>query len=167
MDIQKVKMELEKTEKLCEIAKPAILPPLISSTSQSSKSTIVKKSGNSIFIAKKITKTMKKDMKHPEIVNTSESDNFTVEMDSDEEADITKTKVEASENAVDKSSKIETPKKSQVPSKPKISKSIPDKESTKVFGPMRPPSNYIAPEGYFDQENDRDLPEITENEENF
>lgn len=167
MEIQKVKMDLEKTEKLCEIAKPAILPPLISTINQSSKSTIIKKSGNSIFIAKKITKTTKKDMKRPEIVNTSENVKFTVEVDSDEEADNTNPKVKASENPVNNPSEVDVPKQSPIKNKPKISKPIPSKETSKVFGPMRPPRNYSAPEGYFDQENDRDLPEITENEENF
>ncbi|KAL4711222.1 hypothetical protein ACJJTC_019063 [Scirpophaga incertulas] len=34
----------------------------------------------------------------------------------------------------------------------------------RVFGPMRPPENYVIPENYFDQETDRDLPEIMEDE---
>lgn len=32
----------------------------------------------------------------------------------------------------------------------------------KMYGPMRPPENYVVPENYFDQETDRDLPEIEE-----
>lgn len=32
----------------------------------------------------------------------------------------------------------------------------------KVYGPMRPPADYVIPDSYFDQETDRDLPEITD-----
>ncbi|XP_039752004.1 kanadaptin-like [Pararge aegeria] len=39
------------------------------------------------------------------------------------------------------------------------SKAITEK---KMYGPMRPPANYVIPESYFDQETDRDLPEITD-----
>ena len=31
-----------------------------------------------------------------------------------------------------------------------------------MYGPMRPPENYVIPEDYFNQETDRDLPEIEE-----
>lgn len=35
---------------------------------------------------------------------------------------------------------------------------------TKMYGPMRPPENYVIPEDYYDQTSDRDLPEIMEKE---
>lgn len=62
----------------------------------------------------------------------------------------------------------EEQKESEVPTektKVEVKEDIGKKESVKkVFGPMRPPENYVIPENYFDQESTRDLPEIMEKE---
>lgn len=154
MDIQKLKIELEKTEKLSEIAKPTSLPPLIVEPETTPKSTIVKKVANSIFIGKKISKSTKREMKRPETNPNVEEfkEEFVEEVDSDEESHETASK--ATETSQDDAKP--SPKKASVNKR---------NENKKVFGPMRPPSNYTAPEGYFDQENDRDLPEIMDEEQ--
>lgn len=108
-----------------------------------------------------------------------EDEEFVEEMDSDEEETnipeaptnksedppnieqkITETQKEGAEKStLDKNEGLESPEK-------KEDKSKEEKKEVqkKVFGPMRPPENYVLPESYFNQESDRDLPEIMEDE---
>lgn len=97
-----------------------------------------------------------------------EEKEFVEEMDSDEEPE---QKTERTTDKPDKDQDIDT-KPTTDNIKTTIDNATTDTTETevteakeevkRVFGPMRPPENYVVPESYFDQESDRDLPEITE-----
>lgn len=100
-----------------------------------------------------------------------EETEFVEEMDSDEENEVTKIKTETSikDNGINEIKSIENEpekekKDSKNDSKEIIKLENKEKAVKRVFGPMRPPDDYEVPEGYFDQETDRDLPEIEEKE---
>lgn len=82
-----------------------------------------------------------------------EESEFVEEVDSDEEEKRVPEEQKESEVPTEKTKEVE------------VKEDIGKKESVKkVFGPMRPPENYVIPENYFDQESTRDLPEIMEKE---
>lgn len=91
-------------------------------------------------------------------------------MDSDEETQPTEStsaissRIEESVNRV-KESEDKNGNKKDEDKKEKNIKDTTQVESKekRVFGPMRPPENYVIPENYYDQETDRDLPEIEDN----
>ncbi|CAG9576924.1 unnamed protein product [Danaus chrysippus] len=138
MSIQKLKADLSKARRLCELARPADAPPLL----KKNNSPAVKQTHDVIY-GKRIR--LKDDKPKPKIIKQSkQEEEFVEEMDSDE--DETKcTTIEKNET------------KSENPIKKETSV-----ENKKLYGPMRPPENYVVPENYFDQETDRDLPEIEE-----
>lgn len=184
MEIQKLKLELVKTERLAEFAKPADLPALVVQTSPETSTTpIVKKTSTSVIIGKRIKlknreKTPYKVAKPTE--STNEEREFVEEIDSDEETlndgdknerisnngDVLGSKVRLSSESI---SEIEDPsgltavKGSNSKNKDIIKGHSESKDKGgKTYGPMRPPSNYVIPPSYYEQDTDRDLPEITD-----
>ncbi|PZC76404.1 hypothetical protein B5X24_HaOG204703 [Helicoverpa armigera] len=154
MNIQKLKTELSKTQRLAEIARPAHLPPLVKKDDK-----IIKQASNSAVYGKRIRlkeDTEKKTKIRKEI--KQEDTEFVEEVDSDDEAEVNNSSTEKNPevNTQEEAQKVPEDKKSE----PEDKKSEP--EVKKVYGPMRPPENYVIPESYFDQESDRDLPEIME-----
>ncbi|XP_063898744.1 kanadaptin [Helicoverpa armigera] len=155
MNIQKLKMELSKTQRLAEIARPAHLPPLVKKDDK-----IIKQASNSAVYGKRIRlkeDTEKKTKIRKEI--KQEDTEFVEEVDSDDEAEVNNSR---------KQQVPEVNSQEEVQKGPEDKKSKPEVKSEpevkKVYGPMRPPENYVIPESYFDQESDRDLPEIMEKE---
>ncbi|KAG6443881.1 hypothetical protein O3G_MSEX003061 [Manduca sexta] len=164
MTIQKLKSELSKTQKLVELARPAHLPPLIK---KDDKKMAVKMGSNSVLYGKRIR--LKDDAeKRPKIrkESTQQETEFVEEMDSDEEMEkpnegdssTKKSDKDSIQTKDDKCMAGSTSGKNETEDA-KEHKSEYDK---RVFGPMRPPDNYVIPEDYFDQVSDRDLPEITD-----
>ncbi|XP_045538452.1 kanadaptin [Papilio machaon] len=175
MNIQKLKVELAKTQRLADIARPAHAPPIIK---KDDKKMIVKVGTNSVVYGKRLK--LKDDEKRPKLKQEmkKEETEFVEEMDSDEENEVTKIKSETSKLKTKDNNVINETK--SVENIPEVEKSVNknnDNSETmvklengenpvkRVFGPMRPPDDYVVPEGYFDQETDRDLPEIEEKEE--
>lgn len=82
---------------------------------------------------------------------------FVEEMDSDDDTESSRTQ--------DSSEKVqEIPEKEvkkEITNEEDKSVEVKEKEK-KIYGPMRPPEDYVIPQNYFDQESDRDLPEIEE-----
>lgn len=186
MEMQKLKLELAKIERLAEIAKPADLPALVVQTSPETSSTpVVKKPSTSVIIGKRIK--LKNREKTPyKVPKSTESANdegeFVEEIDSDEEVpsndgdenervsnngDVLESEVRLRSESI---SKVEDPGSSTagkgVNTRNKdfqVPKSGESKvKSGKTYGPMRPPSNYVIPDSYYEQDTDRDLPEITD-----
>ncbi|CAH0602065.1 unnamed protein product [Chrysodeixis includens] len=163
MGIQKLKLELAKTQRLAELARPAHLPPLIK---QGDK--MIKQAANSAIYGKRLR--LKDDAeKRPKIkkVEKQEEKEFVEEVDSDDDDDDDDTKTNNMNTNSPKDIKTETPKNDQEDVKEGIKKEkegIKQEKEVKLYGPMRPPEDYVVPENYFDQESDRDLPEIMEKE---
>lgn len=96
-----------------------------------------------------------------------EEQEFVEEIDSDEEDPQSAESQSLSEQSTKEqsthshSTKIQSPNKqsTEVQNPKGVSENT---ERKKLYGPMRPPENYVIPENYFDQETDRDLPEIQE-----
>ncbi|CAH2056226.1 unnamed protein product, partial [Iphiclides podalirius] len=181
MKIQKLKADLSKTQRLAEIARPAHAPPLIK---KDDKKMSMKVGTNSVVYGKrlKLKDDGEKRPKARKDIKKEESE-FVEEMDSDDEtAEVTKretsegheTKIKDDIDTEVKSEftdhKSETDEKQKEKSIENVDESIKEEKgenntkSKRVFGPMRPPEDYVVPEGYFDQETDRDLPEIEEKE---
>uniref|UniRef100_A0A2A4J6U2 Kanadaptin n=1 Tax=Heliothis virescens TaxID=7102 RepID=A0A2A4J6U2_HELVI len=156
MSIQKLKMELSKTQRLAEIARPAHLPPLLKKDDK-----IIKQASNSAVYGKRIR--LKEDAEKKTKIRREikqEDTEFVEEMDSDDEAEINNSS-KATTDPEDPSQKEPSHKE---PSQKDQEDKKSDTEVKKIYGPMRPPDNYVIPENYFDQESDRDLPEIMEKE---
>ncbi|CAF4888128.1 unnamed protein product [Pieris macdunnoughi] len=162
MNIQKLKSELAKTQRLADLARPAHMPPII----KKAENTTLAKQANSVLYGKriKLKEDLSKKLKvKPEKEHVDQE--FVEEMDSDEEE-----KIENKDSIVlikiddqevsNKSNNLKDSKESQPIETQLTIESTGDK--TRVYGPMRPPENYVVPESYFDQESDRDLPEIEE-----
>ncbi|CAB3257469.1 unnamed protein product [Arctia plantaginis] len=151
MNIQKLKSELSKTQRLAELARPAHLPPLIKKDDK-----VIKQAPNSVVYGKRIR--LKEDSeKRPKLRPEKKQDEseFVEEVDSDEEEKHIPEKKEAKEVQPEKTKEVEV----------KEGSSKKENECVKkVYGPMRPPDNYVIPENYFDAESSRDLPEIMEKE---
>ncbi|CAH2101963.1 unnamed protein product [Euphydryas editha] len=145
MSIQKLKAELSKTQRLAELARPAHAPPLI----KKDDSKMAVKQTNSVIYGKRLR--LKDDVeKRPKVQRqVKQEEEFVEEMDSDDEPEPPKNQ-ETEESTTNE--KTES----------KIEENTPTEK--KMYGPMRPPENYVVPENYFDQETDRDLPEIEEND---
>lgn len=155
MNIQKLKTELSKTQRLAEIARPAHLPPIVKKDDK-----IIKQASNSAVYGKRIRlkeDTEKKTKIRKEI--KQEDTEFVEEVDSDDEAELNNSR---KQQVPDVNSQEVQKGPEDKKSEPEDKKSEP--EVKKVYGPMRPPENYVIPESYFDQESDRDLPEIMEKE---
>ncbi|XP_059056627.1 kanadaptin [Achroia grisella] len=154
MNIQKLKAELTKTHRLADLARPAHMPPLLKKDSKIA----VKVGSNSVVYGKRIRLKEDSEMR-PKVRQEvkKEETEFVEEMDSDEEVEQPKEENKTLEK-VSKSSVAETISNSSKSEKGKY-------EKTKTYGPMRPPDDYVIPENYFDQETDRDLPEIMEKED--
>ncbi|XP_072948596.1 kanadaptin [Epargyreus clarus] len=168
MSIQKLKAELSRTQRLAELARPALAPVTRAEDRR------LLKQNNSVVYGKRIK--LKEDIdKKPKVRKEvkAEETEFVEEMDSDDEI-----KEEAKKQTEDKSPKteqvekhiearvetegdLEKHKDGDVKKEAEV-KSVKEDSSKdkRVFGPMRPPENYVVPESYFDQETDRDLPEI-------
>ncbi|XP_048488105.1 kanadaptin isoform X1 [Plutella xylostella] len=145
MKIQKLKAELSKTQRLAELARPAHLPPLI----KKDDSKMAVKVNNSVVYGKRIR--LKEDSdKRPKAKQPTKQkeDEFIEEVDSEEESEPSRSEPEV-DSSTQKAEKKEDSKKTEV---------------KRMFGPMRPPEDYVVPEGYFNQESDRDLPEIMDDE---
>ncbi|KPI96388.1 Kanadaptin [Papilio xuthus] len=171
MNIQKLKAELAKTQRLADIARPAHAPPIIK---KDDKKMTVKVGSNSVVYGKRLK--LKDDEKRPKVKQEmkKEETEFVEEMDSDEENETknkteTKLKTKENNNGIKETESIDN--------RPEIEKSVIKNDNSEIikvkneenpvkrmFGPMRPPDDYVVPEGYFDQETDRDLPEIEEKE---
>lgn len=151
MGIQKLKAELSKTQRLAELARPAHLPPLLKKDDK-----LLIKQTNSVVYGKRIR--LKEDAEkrtHIKKQVKQEESEFVEEMDSDDDSEATDTKTEPIPEEVDR----EAQKSPEV-----VRSETEEPEVKKMYGPMRPPENYVIPEDYFDQESDRDLPEIMEKE---
>ncbi|XP_041971042.1 kanadaptin [Aricia agestis] len=162
MNIQKLKAELAKTTRLAELARPADAPPLVKKQPNS----VAIKQANSVVYGKRIK--LKEDTeKRPKVKQVKQEEKeFVEEIDSDEETEQKEVKTEEiskdtteSNNMVSNIKKVDA--KNNVKEDQKDSKTEEPKEK-RIYGPMRPPENYVIPENYFDQETDRDLPEIEE-----
>ncbi|XP_013175806.1 PREDICTED: kanadaptin [Papilio xuthus] len=171
MNIQKLKAELAKTQRLADIARPAHAPPIIK---KDDKKMTVKVGSNSVVYGKRLK--LKDGEKRPKVKQEmkKEETEFVEEMDSDEESETknkteTKLKTKENNNGIKETESIDN--------RPEIEKSVIKNANSEIikvkndenpvkrmFGPMRPPDDYVVPEGYFDQETDRDLPEIEEKE---
>ncbi|XP_068621884.1 kanadaptin [Battus philenor] len=176
MNIQRLKVELAKTHRLVEIARPAHAPPIIK---KDDKKMTMKVGTNSVVYGKRL-KLKDDSEKRPKAkldVKREESE-FVEEMDSDEEkSEVSKDVPENLTSGVKHENLLSEIKSED---KPKTEEDIADNKThtsskmaeeenkgtanKKVYGPMRPPDDYVVPEGYFDQESDRDLPEIEEKE---
>ncbi|CAG9794403.1 unnamed protein product [Diatraea saccharalis] len=165
MSIQKLKTELSKTQRLAELARPAHLPPLIK---KDESKMAVKMGINSVVYGKRIR--LKDDVKKPKLVKEIKKDDeeFVEEMDSDEDTTDKDTGIEEASSNPRQEQEIRKEKLRAPKEKDEDMESQKDERDCssekRVFGPMRPPENYVIPENYFDQESDRDLPEITEDE---
>lgn len=140
--IQKLKAELSKTQRLAELARPAHAPPLI----KKDESKMAVKQTNSVIYGKRIR--LKEDLeKRPKVQRqVKQEEEFVEEMDSDEEPEPAKKEETGESSTIEKTER----------------KVVKTQAERKMYGPMRPPENYVVPENYFDQETDRDLPEIEE-----
>ncbi|KAJ8706270.1 hypothetical protein PYW08_010896 [Mythimna loreyi] len=161
MSIQKLKSELSKTQRLAELARPAHLPPLLK---REDKPHI--KQANSVVYGKRIRlkEDSDKRTKIRKEVKQEESE-FVEEMDSDEDSEPTKTKSEPSPKEVNREGQKEPSSKEvnrEAQNQEDVRRETAEPEVKKMYGPMRPPDNYVIPDDYFDQETDRDLPEIVE-----
>ncbi|XP_013199181.1 kanadaptin [Amyelois transitella] len=156
MNIRKLQAELSKVQRLAEIARPAHLPPLIKKgTDRQENKMAVKVGSNSVVYGKRIR--LKEDAERRPKVRKEvkqEEKEFVEEMDSDEEVKDDKADIESEKKTVDDTSANETATDA--------SESERDETPRKMYGPMRPPEDYVIPENYFDQETERDLPEIIE-----
>ncbi|XP_026739832.1 kanadaptin [Trichoplusia ni] len=153
MSIQKLKQQLAKTQRLAELARPAHLPPLI----RQADSRHIKQAANSVLYGKRIR--LKEDAeKRPKIkkIVKQEETEFVEEVDSDDEDPNSNETNINSDTSKDIQDIKEGIKQKQ--------EEIKEEKEAKMYGPMRPPENYVIPENYFDQESDRDLPEIMEKE---
>ncbi|XP_028163948.1 kanadaptin-like [Ostrinia furnacalis] len=166
MRIQKLKAELTKTQRLAELARPAHLPPLVK---KDETKMAVKMAANSVVYGKRIR--LKEDAERkPKAKKSSkqEEEEFVEEIDSDEESEQKPNEIPKEETErIKEENRIADTKESEVTKNEKTEKeNTKEREGTtkKVYGPMRPPENYVIPESYFDQESDRDLPEIMEDE---
>ncbi|CAK1592992.1 unnamed protein product [Parnassius mnemosyne] len=171
MSIQKLKAELAKTHRLAEIARPADAPPLIK---KDDKKMTLKVGSNAVVYGKRLK--LKDDIeKRPRVRHDvkKEEGEFVEEMDSDEETeelptnapiDQSNEKVVMSESETVRHVKDEKHNIARTEKTRETVKENEEAEVKRVFGPMRPPEDYVVPEGYFDQETDRDLPEIEEKE---
>ncbi|OWR53993.1 putative smad nuclear interacting protein [Danaus plexippus plexippus] len=143
MSIQKLKTDLSKTRRLCELARPADAPPLLKKDS-----TPAIKQTHAVTYGKRIR--LKDDKPKPKIIKQSKrEEEFVEEMDSDEDSESKPTPI------------VETESKSDSPVR-RDSDGTVAVETKKLYGPMRPPENYVVPENYYDEATDRDLPEIEE-----
>ncbi|CAK1546419.1 unnamed protein product [Leptosia nina] len=166
MNIQKLKTQLAKTQRLAELARPAHAPPII----KKNESTPSIKQTNSVVYGKriKLKDNMEKKLKAPQETKQEQDENeFVEEMDSDEEPDqrLDKSKSEnkvLSDDASSSKDNTEDSGKQDLVTTANNSSHIIEVKEKKIYGPMRPPENYVVPESYFDQESDRDLPEIEE-----
>lgn len=140
--IQKLKAELSKTQRLAELARPAHAPPLI----KKDESKMAVKQTNSVIYGKRIR--LKEVLeKRPKVQRqVKQEEEFVEEMDSDEEPEPAKKEETGESSTIEKTER----------------KVVKTQAERKMYGPMRPPENYVVPENYFDQETDRDLPEIEE-----
>lgn len=164
MQIQKLKTELAKTQRLAELARPAHLPPLLK---KEDSKMAVKVGSNSVVYGKRIK--LKDDIdRKPKIkvASKQEEKEFVEEMDSDEENQLEEKKTfeETKEKTVEDSN---SPHKDSAKTKcsgqeSSDSKEELESEKKKVYGPMRPPKNYVIPENYYDENSERDHPEIIE-----
>ncbi|RVE45607.1 hypothetical protein evm_009720 [Chilo suppressalis] len=162
MSIQKLKSELSKTQRLAELARPAHLPPLVK---QTESKMAVRVANNSVVYGKRIR--LKEDgMKKPKVAKEIKKveEEFVEEVDSDEEIienkTVTEKEIKSNNHHQEKTKETSTEKDGDTTTQ----ESDKDSSQKRVFGPMRPPENYVIPENYFDQETDRDLPEIVEDE---
>ncbi|XP_026483390.2 kanadaptin [Vanessa tameamea] len=147
MSIQKLKAELSKTQRLAELARPTNALPQL----KKDDTKMAVKQTNSVIYGKRLRLKEDKE-KQPKVKKeTKEEEEFVEEMDSDEEPEPSK------EVTVKKEVKSED-------SIPEAKKEEKVQTEKKIYGPMRPPENYVVPDNYFDQETDRDLPEIEEKE---
>ncbi|CAH0713014.1 unnamed protein product, partial [Brenthis ino] len=156
MNIQKLKTELSKTQRLAELARPAHLPPIV----KKEDNKMAVKQTNSVIYGKRIK--LKDNIDKLPKANREvkqEVSEFVEEMDSDDEIESSGTQdtSEKVQEKPEKEVKIEITKEED--------KTVEVKEKEKkIYGPMRPPEDYVIPQNYFDQESDRDLPEIEEND---
>ncbi|XP_046975844.1 kanadaptin [Vanessa cardui] len=148
MSIQKLKAELSKTQRLAELARPANAPPLL----KKDDTKMAVKQTNSVIYGKRLRLKEDKEKRPKVKKETKQDEEFVEEMDSDEEPEPSKDEV-----AVKKEVKLED-------SMPEVKTEEKEQTEKKMYGPMRPPENYVVPDNYFDQETDRDLPEIEEKE---
>ncbi|XP_045770567.1 kanadaptin isoform X2 [Maniola jurtina] len=181
LKIKEMQAELVEMRRLAEVAKPTQLPELIKNTAP----ILPMKKTNSVIYGKRIR--LKGDlMKKLPIkkVTKQETQAFVEEVDSDEETELS-TEKSSSETRLSNNIEVsgDTKSSSEICSEtgPSCSMVICDEEKTdsnteqekssekndvskekKMYGPMRPPADYVIPESYFDQETDRDLPEITD-----
>lgn len=161
MAIQKLKVELAKTQRLAEIAKPASLPKLVKPAEESVKTTkpankLNVKISNSIVYGKRMRlkddrneKDNKTKLKKASEMINERNEEFVEEVDSEEEDE---------SNLMHETSKRNDTVTGETEEGEK-------KEVKRIFGPMRPPENYVIPENYFEAESDRDLPEIMDENE--
>ncbi|XP_063632766.1 kanadaptin [Cydia splendana] len=173
MAISKLQSELSSRRRLAQLARPAA-PPILTRTTPGLKT------ANSVVYGKRIRlKDDKKQLPKPAPLKQQETE-FVEEMDSDEETPNTDTdKTDLDKNTDKKNSDVDK----NTDNIDKNNKSVDTcdtttdnidnatetdkaemKEEKRVFGPMRPPENYVAPENYFEQESDRDMPEMTDDD---
>ncbi|CAH0699574.1 unnamed protein product [Spodoptera exigua] len=171
MSIQKLKSDLAKTQRLAELARPAHLPPLVKKDTKIH----IKQASNSAVYGKRLKLKedtekkvkVKKDLKQEESEFVEEMDDDDDDDDDDNESsnhqptEEKKSYTEVKENKNGKELSIkEEENAGECRTEGEVSKST----KVKMYGPMRPPENYVIPEDYYDQTSDRDLPEIMEKE---
>ncbi|CAH1642323.1 unnamed protein product [Spodoptera littoralis] len=167
MTIQKLKADLSKTQRLAELARPAHLPPLVK---KDTKIHIKQASNSAVYGKRLILKDdTEKKVKVRRDVKQEESE-FVEEMDDDDDDDNER----SSNNHQTEDKKLNTEGESkndrevnrneQEKGDSNVEEGVREDKSikTKMYGPMRPPENYVIPEDYYDQTSDRDLPEIVE-----
>lgn len=165
MTIQKLKADLSKTQRLAELARPAHLPPLVK---KDTKIHIKQASNSAVYGKRLILKDdTEKKVKVRKDVKQEESE-FVEEMDDDDDDDD-----HSSNNHQKEEKKLNTEVDAREVKRNEVEKEGDSKveegdrqesTKTKMYGPMRPPENYVIPEDYYDQTSDRDLPEIMEKE---
>ncbi|XP_012545687.1 kanadaptin isoform X2 [Bombyx mori] len=170
MNIQKLRKDLSKTQRLAELARPAHLPPLVAK--QETKMA-VKVGSNSVVYGKRIR--LKEDTRiRPKVSVPSKQDDgeFVEEVESDEEeknesTDHNKknntensTKFESASKAgiIEAESSVEGARVNDKDDDGDVSKREGD-ERPRTFGPMRPPDGYVIPDDYYST---RDCNEIME-----
>ncbi|XP_050678448.1 kanadaptin [Leptidea sinapis] len=155
MSIHKMKAELTKTQRLAELARPAHAPPIIKASSKAHV-----KQNNSVVYGKrlKLKEDLEKRTKVREVKKQEESE-FVEEVDSDEEEKLAVRVDGAEEKTEDDNKKKSRPEMDHKTTNNDVAE---ETKKERVFGPMRPPEDYVIPESYFDQETDRDLPEIVD-----
>ncbi|KAH9630883.1 hypothetical protein HF086_014624 [Spodoptera exigua] len=163
--------DLAKTQRLAELARPAHLPPLVKKDTKIH----IKQASNSAVYGKRLKLKedtekkvkVKKDLKQEESEFVEEMDDDDDDDDDDNESsnhqptEEKKSYTEVKENKNGKELSIkEEENAGECRTEGEVSKST----KVKMYGPMRPPENYVIPEDYYDQTSDRDLPEIMEKE---